>query len=367
MNRKNKPKPAIKKLKIAVAMSGGVDSSVAAKLLKGEGHEVIGIFLHFWQDSGRGSSGLENKCCSAKALADARRVAGKIGVRLYVFDFAEIFKRQVVDNFLSEYAAGRTPNPCVRCNKLVKLGLLLKEVKKLGCDYLASGHYASIKKSKTGFQLSRAKDKAKDQSYFLYTLSQNELKHLLFPLSGYTKKQIRQIAKKFKLPVAAKPESQEICFISSKSHNDFLRRYLRLKPGAIKTLSGKVIGKHQGLPLYTIGQRKGINIGGHGPFYAAKMDYKKNVLYVVGPDDTKKLFRQKFQIKKINWLSEAKPNNLNCSVVIRYHQTPVKCRLRKLANNRLEVIMAKPERAVMPGQSAVFYQHNRVLGGGIIV
>jgi len=348
-----------KKLKIAVAMSGGVDSSVAAKLLKNQGHKVAGFFLHFWKEAGVGP---ENKCCSAEALSDARRVAVKIGVPLYTLNFSHRFKEQVVDNFLREYAAGRTPNPCVRCNKLIKLGHLIKQAKKLGFDYLASGHYVK----KIGNKLYQAKDKAKDQSYFLYTFSQSELKHLLFPLGGYTKEQVRSLAKKFKLPVAGKKESQEICFIPGKSHNEFLRRHLKLKPGKIKTLGGKIIGTHQGLPLYTVGQRKGIEIGGSGPYYAAKSDYKKNILYVVNDGQDKNIFKNKLTVKNVNWLSGASPKSLNCQAVIRYRHPAVKCSLKKTGKTGYAVVFKEPQRAVTPGQSAVFYRGGEVLGGGVI-
>ncbi len=233
-------------------MSGGVDSSVAAKILKDQGHEVVGIFLHFWKEENKnipldtrptgrlqsfgregGRGDFENKCCSTEALLDARRVANKIGIPLYTLNFAGVFKKQVVDNFLDEYKKGRTPNPCVRCNKSVKLGYLIKQAKKLGFNYVATGHYAVVKKTKnqenkkTKYKLYKAKDREKDQSYFLYTFNQGELKHLLFPLGKYTKKQVRGLAKKFKLPVAEKPESQEICFIQGKNHNEFLKRYLK--------------------------------------------------------------------------------------------------------------------------------------------
>lgn len=374
-------KKAKNKHKIAVAMSGGVDSSVAAKLLKDQGYEVAGIFLHFWKEEGIAGN-FENKCCSAEALLDARRVADKIGIPLYTLNLAEIFKKRVVDNFLDEYANGRTPNPCVICNKRVKLGYLIKQAKKLGFDYVASGHYALIKKSrnqenkKTKYQLFKAKDKSKDQSYFLYTFSQAELKHLIFPLGGYTKVQVRRLAKKFKLPVAEKPESQEICFIPEKSHNEFLKRHLKLRPGLIKLLATQppfergarvVIGQHAGLPLYTIGQRKGINIGGTGPYYAAKMDYQTNNLYVVNSYDNKILYGHKLIAKNVNWLSGLRPKlPLKCQAVIRYRHRPVKCIITKTSKNKFKVKFAQPRRAVTPGQSAVFYKNNQILGGGII-
>lgn len=364
-------------------MSGGVDSSVAAKLLHGQGHEVVGIFLHFWKPSyakaleGKGRDNFdlsavalaeaENKCCSAEALLDARRAADKIGIPIYTLNFAEIFKKQVVDNFLSEYKKGRTPNPCVRCNKSVKLGLLIKQAKKLGYDYVASGHYVNLKQKDKKFSLHKAKDENKDQSYFLYTFNQNELKHLLFPLGNYTKLQVRRLAKKFNLPAAGKPESQEICFVPGKSHNEFLRRHLKLTSGKIKTMDGKILGRHQGLPLYTIGQRKGIKIGGTGPYYAAKMNYKTNVLYVANDSHNKILYSNKLIAKNVNWLAGAAPGlPLKCQAVIRYGHKPVKCLVAKAGKNSFQVKFKEPQRAIAPGQSVVFYEKNQVLGGGII-
>jgi len=353
-------KKTLKKLKIAVAMSGGVDSSVAAALLKKQGHEVAGFFLHFWHEPKAGSQ--ENKCCSAEALLDARQVAAKIGIPLYTLNFAKIFKKEVVDNFLAEYNCGRTPNPCVRCNKRVKLGNLIKQVKKLGFDYLATGHYVNLKNGK----LYKAKDKTKDQSYFLYTFSQSELKSLLFPLGGYTKKEVRGLAKKFKLLVAEKAESQEVCFITGKSHNEFLKKYLSLKPGKIKTLDNKIIGSHLGLPLYTIGQRKGIEIGGTGPYYAAKLDYKTNTLYVVNSPADKNLFKNKLTAKNVNWLVSEPKLSFFCQAVIRYRHKPVACAIKKIKGHTYQVKFKKPQRAITPGQSVVFYKGQEVLGGGII-
>jgi len=370
------------KLKIAVAMSGGVDSSVAAKLLKDQGHEVVGIFLHFLKPSyAKASEGkerdnfdlsavalaeVENKCCSAEALLDARRVADKIGIRLYTLNFAKIFKKQIINNFLDEYKKGKTPNPCVRCNKLIKLGFLIKQAKKLGFNFVASGHYVNLKEKNKKFIMQAAKDKTKDQSYFLYTFNQKELASLLFPLGGYTKKQVRQLAKKFKLPVAEKSESQEICFIPDKNHNEFLRRHLKLTSGKIKTIDEKVVGSHLGLPLYTIGQRKGIEIGGTGPYYATKMDYKKNILYVVNDGNDKSLYSNKLTAKNVNWLLDDEPKfPLKCQAVIRYRHKPVECVVTKNKTN-YQVKFKEPQRAVTPGQSVVFYKKDEMLGGGII-
>ena len=372
------------KKKVVIAMSGGVDSSVAAKLLVDQGHEVVGIFLHFWtppiSNCEAGSlSRTENKCCSAKALIDARRVCKKIGIKLYTFNFKDIFKKEIVDNFLHEYEKGNTPNPCVRCNKLVKLGLLIQKAKELGFNYVATGHYVRIKNEelriknktnkskdiKTIYQLLKAKDDKKDQSYFLYTLTQEQLRHLIFSLGNYLKEEVRKMAEKFNLPVASKSESQEICFIPGKSHNDFLKKYIKLKRGKIKTLDGKELGEHQGLPLYTIGQRRGIEIGGIGPFYAACMDYKENILYVVPDKDDPILYSDNLITKDVNWINPNLNFPLKCEAVIRYHAKAVSCEVNKKANNYI-VQFIKPIRAITPGQSVVFYSGLEVLGGGII-
>jgi tRNA-specific 2-thiouridylase len=361
----------IKKKKIIVAMSGGVDSSVAAKLLKDEGFESVGIFLHFWKDQKTGKN--ENKCCSQEALMDARRVCRKIGMPLYTLNFSNVFKKEVVDYFLNEYKRGNTPNPCVRCNKSVKLGLLIERAKKLGFNYVASGHYVKIKRPKAGgsYKLYRARDKEKDQSYFLWTLTQKDLSRLFFPLGDYEKTKVRKLAKKFNLPTAAKKESQEICFISGKNHNDFLKRYIKLKPGLIKTLDGKTIGEHQGLPLYTIGQRKGVEIGGIGPFYVAKSNYKTNTLYVVKNGEDLILYKKKLAIEETNWIAGTEPKfPFACEAVIRYRHKPAECKIEKLNSKRKKgeysVNFKKPQRAITPGQSVVFYRKDEVIGGGII-
>ncbi|MBU1870692.1 tRNA 2-thiouridine(34) synthase MnmA [Patescibacteria group bacterium] len=378
----------INKPKVIMAMSGGVDSSVAAKLLVDKGYEVVGIFLHFWKENFKGVENFENKCCSIEALADARRVCDKINIPLYTLNFSKNFKKQVVNNFLHEYKQGKTPNPCVRCNKLVKLGYLIEQAKKLGFDYVASGHYvkksivpkaihsgccvaSESQKSKVIQKLYKAKDKNKDQSYFLYTLNQKQLKHLLFPLSDYTKQQVRQLAKKFKLSVAEKKESQEICFIPEKKHNEFLKRHLKLIPGKIKTLDNKIIGNHHGLPLYTIGQRKGVEVGGIGPFYVAKMDYKTNVLYVVNNGNDKIIYNNKLIAKNVSWVAGIKLKfPLKCNAVIRYGHKPVKCIVTLFTKNKsknyLLVKFFQSQRAIAPGQSVVFYNRNEVLGGGVI-
>jgi tRNA-specific 2-thiouridylase len=389
------------KPKVFVAMSGGVDSSVAAKLMQDQGHKTIGVFLHFWKEEG--IKQFENKCCSAEAFLDASRVCHSLGIPLYTMNFSRVFKKEIVDNFINEYKRGSTPNPCARCNKLVKLGLLIERARKLGFDYVASGHYARIKKARKQkskkasfvYKLFRAKDKEKDQSYFLYNLTQERLKHLIFPLGEFKKKEVREMARKFKLPVSEKKDSQEVCFIPEKSHNEFLRRHIKMNPGPIKLLAplvkggrGVKIGKHQGLPLYTIGQRKGVEIGGTGPYYAAKFDYKKNILYVVNDAHDKALYSDHLVAKNVNWISGIKPKMpFKCEAVIRYHHKPVKCKIITPPNPPLRkgrekfplltkegvgggfnylVKFNQPQRAVTPGQSVVFYKGDEMLGGGVI-
>lgn len=364
MKKKNKN---IKKSppRVLVAMSGGVDSSVAAQLLKNQGYDVSGVFLHFWKDESAGEKA-ENRCCSLESLLDAKAVAAKIGIPLYTFNFSDQFKEAVVDNFLSEYQSGRTPNPCVVCNKKIKIGLLLRQARALGFDYVATGHYLEIKKVGREYQLFKAKDKAKDQTYFLYTFGQEELKHLLFPLGKYIKPQVRKLAEKFELTVAAKPESQDICFLSG-DHNNFLKKYLKLVPGDIKVLeTGEKIGEHQGLPLYTIGQRRGL-VGGNGPYYVAKFDYRKNILYVVKEWNQAILYQSGLIAKKVNWLSDKLPKRaINCEAVIRYGHKAVKCTVKPKNKTDYLVEFKSKQRAVTPGQSVVFYDKKQVLGGGII-
>jgi len=354
-----------KKKRVLVAMSGGVDSAVAAKLLLDQGYMVVGVFLHFWKDEA--SAMAENKCCSLEALNDARKVATEIGIELYTLDFRSAFKLAVVDNFLAEYQKGRTPNPCVLCNKKVKIGRLLKSALAMKFDYVASGHYLKIKKVGRQYRLYRASDKNKDQSYFLYTFDQKELAHLLFPLANYRKPRVRELAKKWNLPVAEKSESQEICFIPGKHHNDFLKKYISLTPGDIRLLDGKVLGQHQGLSLYTIGQRRGIEIGGTGPYYAARFDWKNNILYVVQDFDDPIFYQNSLRAKKVNWISGQEPKlPLACSAVIRYRHPAVKCRVVSKNSQGYQVVFKEAQRAITPGQSVVFYQGQKVLGGGII-
>lgn len=364
MIKKDKKK---KPIKVLVAVSGGVDSAVAVKILSDQGYQVSGIFLNFWRETGEKEN--ENKCCSFQAQMDAKNVCLALGVPFYTFDFSKKFKEAVVDNFLDEYSIGNTPNPCVVCNKKIKIGGLIKYAQSLGFDYVATGHYARVEKDEKEIKMFRGLDKKKDQSYFLYSLNKKELSKLLLPLGSLKKPEVRKIAKRAGLLVASKGDSQEICFIPGKRHNDFLKKHLKLKSGDIKLLSsGEIIGQHQGLALYTIGQRRGIEIGGNGPYYVAKFDYQKNILNVVKNFNDPVLYCGEMKVKNINWLNQDKLKfPIKIEVVIRYRHKAVKCSVSyDKKNNIAEVNFFRKQRAITPGQSAVFYLNDEVLGGGII-
>ena len=352
-----------KKQKILVAVSGGVDSAVAAQLLHDQGHEVIGVFMQFWKDVQLNEA--ENSCCSLESWSDAQAVCQKIGIPLYALNFAQEFKKRVVNDFLAAYQSGRTPNPCVLCNKQVKLGRLVKYAQKIGFDAVASGHYVRRVLAGDSYQLWQAADLSKDQSYFLYQLDQRDLAMLRFPIGDFQKTAIRQLAEKFNLPVAHKAESQEVCFVGDSLAN-FLKRHLHLQPGPIVDQSGHKIGFHQGLPLYTVGQRRGVEIGGTGPYYVTKLDTAANTLRVTSQVDDPALFQDRFFIPHLFWLDARRPRlALDCQAVIRYHHAAVNCRLARYQGGWL-VELADPQRAVTPGQSAVFYDGQRLLGGGVI-
>lgn len=356
-----------KKPKVLVAMSGGVDSSVVACILKEQGYEVLGVFMHFWaEESPEADYGEKNKCCSLESFNDARRVAQKFGFPIYTLNLEEKFKKEVVDEFLMSYGRGETPNPCVSCNKFIKFDPLIRKADELGANFIATGHYAKIIKKSGNYELWRPLDSEKDQTYFLYTLNQNKLKRILFPLAGYKKPAVREMAKKYGLEVATKRESQEICFVPDKGHNDFLKRYLNFQPGQIMTLEGEVLGEHQGLPLYTIGQRKGLEIGGTGPYYAAKFDYEQNILYVTNSFDDESLFRSDLSARDISWVGKEPKFPCKCLAVIRYRHKAESVAVSK-NGEMLELKFDQPQRAITSGQSVVLYKSGQVLGGGIII
>ncbi|MBU4223884.1 tRNA 2-thiouridine(34) synthase MnmA [Patescibacteria group bacterium] len=352
--------------KTFVAMSGGVDSSVAASLLKQQGYGVVGVFLR-----------LAPGCKEPERAA--RAVAKKIGIKFLVWDWREEFKKRIIDYFISEYAAGKTPNPCVVCNKLIKFSKFLKEAKMAGADRIATGHY--IKKLKIeNYKLKIAKDKSKDQSYFLYNLNQKILGKTLFPLGDFMKKEIKKMADDLRLPYLKK-ESQDICFLKG-GHNEFLKKNLKLKKGKIITADEKIIGEHDGLPLYTIGQRRGFGKGGGVPYYVVYKNIRKNLLIVASKADEKKIYKKEAKIKNVNWISGKSPDCLETGFPsgnpvskllkarIRYRQPLQSCRIvdlpRRPATSTCHVEFIKPQRAITPGQSLVIYDGQTLLGGGII-
>ncbi len=352
--------------KIAVAMSGGVDSSVAAFLLKQKGYDVFGVFAKFWAEED-GEKIRENICCSKQARDDAKRVCDKLNIPFYTINLESSFKEKVVDNFLLEYNESRTPNPCVRCNQFIKFGQLLEKVEKLGATHLATGHYAQVKQTRGQYRLLRGRDNEKDQSYFLYRLNQDQLSKVLFPVGHLKKKKVRKIAQKNNLPVASKKESQEVCFVPSGDLQDFLARYLDLKPGEIKDVDlKKVLGEHKGLAMYTIGQRKGIGLAG-GPYFVVQLDKENNILWVTKNQDHEKLKMDKLVLNKIDWIvgTQNLAFPLKATAKIRYGspETPV---LISKKDNKYLIQFKKPQWAVTPGQSIVFWKGKEVLGGGVI-
>jgi len=340
-------------------MSGGVDSGVAAALLVKQGYSCTGFHMHLWAEA---ESKAENKCCSTESLLAARKTARQLGMDFHLVNFEKVFKKKVVDYFVKAYAAGLTPNPCVICNKLIKFGCLFDYAQGAGFDYLATGHYA---RTKAGWLL-MAKDKAKDQTYFLYNLNKEQLAHVLFPVGDYLKKQVWQMAKKWRLAVAKRPESQEICFFPESDYRPFLRRQLgKMKPGAVVDTKGQIIGHHQGLPLYTIGQRRGFEVKLKKtipPFYVVAKDIKKNQLVVGFGKETE---RKNFKVEKANWITQPLKTGDKCRVRIRHQGELLASKIQYL-NSELRIILSKPDRGIASGQAVVFYKQKEVLGGGII-
>lgn len=428
MNKKN--------IKVAVGMSGGVDSAVTAKLLVDQGYTVIGFMMKFWSDP-TCKIERDNACCDPKAIEDAKRVAAILKIPFYVIDAREKFKKYVVDYFIEEYKNNRTPNPCVVCNEKIKFGWFLDFAKSLGCDFVATGHYARIVNNSATQQLSPASllplcgmqeqgrllrqrrmrrnsatnllspksklptyrlfrgiDETKDQSYFLYRLDQKQLSQIILPLGGYTKDRVRAMAKKWKLPVYEKKESQEVCFIQNNNYREFLRHHLPAKnfiSGKIVDTKGDIIGNHSGLIDYTIGQRKGVNqteslidklkveslkLKGTNkkPLYVIGFNHQKNELIVGEPED---LLQKEMIVQNLNWINQDFSGKMY--VKIRYRAEAVECLIRhpefisgsnkipkQVRNDKLIVIFKELQRAITPGQSAVFYNGDEVVGGGII-
>ena len=350
------------KKKVLLGMSGGVDSSVSAILLKNQGYEVIGCTMKLWNSE-------KDEFTRKKEIDDVKKICKELGIEHFVFDYEKEFKSCVVDNFICEYENARTPNPCVECNRYFKFGELLKKAKELGCDFLATGHYARIIFSERYhmYVLKRSEEIKKDQTYFLYSIPKEELEHILFPLQNYENKQeIRDIAKEYGLKVSEKKDSQEICFIPNNDYQSFLNRYMdnECQKGDIVLKNGEILGKHDGLINYTIGQRKGLGIAYKEPLYVIKLDKQKNIV-IVGTE--KELYSNVLYAKNLNWLLFDKlDKEIECYAKIRYRANPAKARVYK-EEERVKVIFDEPQRAITPGQSVVFYdEEGVVIGGGII-
>lgn len=406
MNRINVDKDK----RILVGLSGGVDSSVAAALLQEKGYEVEGAYMRCWSEG--------PYCTADQDEADAARVAAKLNIPFQVLNFEKEYKKEVIDYFYAEYEAGRTPNPDVMCNKEIKFGIFLRYARKLGFDYIATGHYARISNSSFhtspdanrdqysqllrplrglqqletrdqesgnwslatenskhngngrangySYELLTGVDYSKDQSYFLYLVGQDQLAHTLFPLGDLKKTQVRKLAKKFGLPTANKPDSMGICFVGHVDIREFLAQKIKYSHGDIVSVDGKVLGSHIGLPFYTIGQREGLGVSAHIPQYVVGKNAEKNEL-IIAPFGHESLFKDKFSASDIHWVSGNEPKfPKKVEVKLRYRAPNAKASVKKLGEGNVEVKLEKPQRAITPGQSAVFYDGDKVIGGAVV-
>jgi tRNA-uridine 2-sulfurtransferase len=350
---------------VIVGMSGGVDSAVAALLLRDAGYSVQGLFMSNWDDE-------DGYCTTAADFQDARRVCEILGIALHRVSFAEQYRERVFSLFLREYAAGRTPNPDVLCNREIKFGICLEYMQRLGADWIATGHYARVRHTSPYPELLKAVDSAKDQSYFLHSVAVSALSKTLFPLGGLKKAQVRAMAHAAGLPVFDKPDSTGICFIGERPFQEFLSQHLRAEPGPIETADGRILGEHAGLALYTLGQRSGLKIGGRAgaaaaPWYVADKVMARNALIVVQDQNHPLLLSDSFTVEQMHWINPGDAGAATkCTVKTRYRQNDLDCVLRSSGADGWRVVLDRSARAVTPGQYAVFYQGERCLGGGII-
>ncbi len=352
---------------VVIAMSGGVDSSVAAALLVEQGYHVIGVMMRLWAERGCGLQH-SNACCTPEAIEDAREVARRLDIPFHLLDAEAPFKRHVVDYFIETYLQGMTPNPCLECNRHIRLGVLFQHARALGADYLATGHYVRVRRLQDGtYQLLRGVDAAKDQSYVLHMVTQEHLAHLMFPIGAYTKAQVREMARARGLPVASRPESQDLCFVYDGDYRRFLRQWAngRIQPGPIMRRDGTILGEHQGLPFYTIGQRKGLGIAYKEPLYVIDLDPVRNAV-IVGTRD--ELGTEEAWATRVHWIAGHPPEGaLDVQVKIRYKARDVDATVTPLGRDRVHIRFHTRVRDVTPGQGAVFYQGDVCLGGGIFV
>jgi tRNA-specific 2-thiouridylase len=347
-------------------MSGGVDSSVSAALLHEQGYEVIGVTMKLW-DGPESAAARHKTCCTLDDVSDARRVAACLGIPFYVVNFKAQFAQHVIDYFVDTYRQGATPNPCVQCNRHLKFTALLQRAQQLGARWVATGHYAAVRQDKGGrYYIRRGRDAQKDQSYFLFDLSQEQLCRTLLPLGEYRKEEVRQIAVRLGLKVAEKPESQEICFIPDGDYRSFVRPRLTpaaARPGRMVTTDGTTVGTHQGLPFYTVGQRRGLGVAAAEPLYVTRLDPVHNTV-VVGPRHA--ALCATFHVERINWMCPPPARTVHTTVQIRYRHQPVAAAIQPLAADQARVVLHEPQFAVTPGQAAVFYDGDTVIGGGWI-
>jgi len=362
---------------IAVAMSGGVDSSTVAAILRQQGQPIVGLTMQLWNQRRLpqllGQAPASHRCCSLNDVYDARRVAEHLGFPYYVVNFEKQFEETVVRPFVREYLAGRTPIPCSHCNTELKFEELLRMARQIGAERIATGHYARIRNNPATnrYELLCARDESKDQSYFLFGLKQEQMARTLFPLGDLTKSEVREIARRAKLPVAEKPESQEICFVPTGDYAMFLEAYLKEQGmavpggrGEIVTTAGEVLGFHNGLHHYTVGQRRGLGLAAGRPFYVVEIDTERNRLVVGGESEVS---QGNCEVSGVNWIAFEKPNGpLEAQVKIRHRHEPAEAIVEAIGEDRARVKFCAAQRAVTPGQAAVFYQGQLVIGGGWI-
>ncbi|HML21656.1 MAG TPA: tRNA 2-thiouridine(34) synthase MnmA [Aggregatilinea sp.] len=353
------------KPRVVVAMSGGVDSSVAAALLVEQGYDVIGMMMRLWsEDCGDGGA---NRCCTPGQMADARRIADQLGIPFYVIDTQDVFRGSIVQFFIDRYAAGDTPNPCLECNRHIRFEWLLNHALAMKADFLATGHYARVQRDADGTtRLLKGLDDAKDQSYVLSVLTQDKLRHAMFPVGDYAKPVVREMAAKFNLPVAQKHDSQDLCFLADGDYRRFLAEHAlqAIQPGPIVTRDGRELGQHTGLPHYTVGQRKGLAISAPEPLYVLEADPARNALIVGTLDE---LGRRSLIAGRVNWTSGDVPDApFRAEVKIRYKARPAPATVTPGGPDRVQVTFDAPLRDITPGQGAVFYDGDVCLGGGII-
>ncbi len=351
--------------RVVIAMSGGVDSSVAAALLVQQGYNVIGMMLRLWSEPGKES---DNRCCTPDAMSQAKRVAALLNIPFYAIDAQAAFYKSVVEYFIKSYIDGNTPNPCLVCNREIRWGYLLEHALAIGGDYLATGHYVRLNQYPDGqFFLKKGVDYTKDQSYVLHVLNQKQFSRSIFPLGEFKKSEVRQMARDMKLPVADKEESQDLCFLAEDDYHSFLKRHIasEITPGEILNSEGEILSRHSGLPFYTIGQRKGLGISSPSPYYVIKKNVQNNTL-IIGKNEERN--SNELYAEQVNWISGTTPNeHFNANIMVRYRSKAIPCSVHPMEQNRVYVTFNEPIKDITPGQAAVFYDDEICLGGGIII